>query len=97
MKTYTKREIAYLLQVSPRTIAEDAKFLQIKPTVGDRGMNLYSQSDLNMIQQLREHCADKSLTRASFVPIAQIEIVAEDEAAISKLLPDGRRTRFVTS
>lgn len=84
MRTYTKREIAYLLEVSPRTIAEDAKFLNLQPTNGDRGMNLYSQSDFNLIKQLRQHCANKSLTRESFVPSAQIEVV-EDEPSISKL------------
>lgn len=83
-RSYTKKEIAYLLEVSPRTIAEDAKFLSLQPTIGGRGMNLYSQSDFNLIEQLRQHCADKSLTRESFVPSAQIEIV-EDEPRISKL------------
>ena len=84
MRTYTKREIASLLGVSPRTIAEDTKFLQLQPTVGDRGMNLYSQSDFNLIEQLREHCGDKSLTRESFVPSAQIEVV-EEEQLVSRL------------
>lgn len=84
MRTYTKREIASLLGVSPRTIAEDTKFLQLQPTVGDRGMNLYSQSDFNLIEQLREHCGDKSLTRESFVPSAQIQVV-EDELHVRKL------------
>lgn len=84
MRTYTKKEIAYLLKVSVRTVEEDAKFLGLAPQVGDRGMNLYSQSDFNLIRQLREHCGDKSLTRESFVPNAQIELVSE-EPLVSKL------------
>lgn len=56
MRTYTKREMAHILQVSPRTIADDAKFLNLKPTQSDRGMNLYSNQDFNLIQQLRTHC-----------------------------------------
>ena len=84
MRTYTKKEIACLLKVSVRTVEEDAKFLGLSPQVGDRGMNLYSQSDFNLIRQLREHCGDKSLTRESFVPNAQIEVV-EDEPLVSKL------------
>ena len=96
MRTYTKREIASLLGVSPRTIAEDTKFLQLQPTVGDRGMNLYSQSDFNLIEQLREHCGDKSLTRESFVPSVQIEIV-EDEQLVSLLHTPPRITKFEES
>lgn len=84
MRSYTKREIAYLLEVSPRTIADDAKFLNLNPTVGDRGLNLYSQSDFNLISQLREHCANPVNTRMGFIPTAQIEVV-EDEPRITKL------------
>ena len=96
MRTYTKREIASLLGVSPRTIAEDTKFLQLQPTVGDRGMNLYSQSDFNLIEQLREHCGDKSLTRESFVPSVQIQVV-EDEQLVTKLYAIPKITKFEES
>ncbi len=84
MKTYTKREIAYQLGVSPRTIADDAKYLNLKPTEGDRGLKLYSESDFNLISQMREHCADKSNSRESFVPNTEVEIV-EDVPQVSKL------------
>ncbi|MGL6342823.1 MAG: hypothetical protein ACRC80_27250 [Waterburya sp.] len=43
MKTYTKREIAYLANVSPRTIADDIKFLGLKHTEGDRGLKLFNE------------------------------------------------------
>jgi hypothetical protein len=75
MKTFTKREIAHLLNVSPRTIADDAKFLNLKHTEGDRGLKLYSQSDFNLIAQLREHCADKTKSRESFLPNSKVEIL----------------------
>jgi hypothetical protein len=96
MRNYTKKEIAHLLQVSPRTIADDANFLNLKPTVGDRGMNLYTQRDFNLIEQLRTHCKDKSLTRDSFVPKAQVEIV-EPEARITKLNKPDKIDKFETS
>lgn len=83
--------------MSPRTIAEDTKFLQLQPTVGDRGMNLYSQSDFNLIEQLREHCGDKSLTRESFIPTAQIEVVEEQPIKVSKLNQIPQITKFEES
>lgn len=84
MKTYTKREIAYLLHVSPKTIAEDAKHLNLKPIEGDRRLKLYSESDLNLISQMREHCQDKGNSRESFIPNTEVEIV-EDIPQVSKL------------
>lgn len=84
MKTYTKREIAHLLNVSPRTVADDAKFLNLKHTEGDRGVKLYNQSDFNLIAQLREHCADKTKSRESFVPNTEVEVL-DIEPTISKL------------
>lgn len=76
--------MASVLCVSPRTIAEDAKFLNLNPAEGDRGLNLYSQQDFNLICQLREHCKDKCNTRESFVPNTEVEIV-KDEPQVSKL------------
>ncbi len=85
MQTYTKREIAHLLGVSPRTIADDSKFLQLKPIEGDRGTKLYNKNDLNLITQLREHCADKANSRESFVERSLGEIVPEPELKITKM------------
>lgn len=76
--------MASVLCVSPRTIAQDAKFLNLNPTNGDRGLNLYSQQDFNLICQLREHCKDKSNSRESFVPNTEVEIV-EPEPQVTKL------------
>lgn len=84
-QSYTKREIAYQLQVSPRTIQEDVKFLQLAPVQGDRGANLFSQSDFNLIRQLRSHCADKTKGRESFVPTPEIEIVKDDSYTVRKM------------
>ncbi|MDJ0591975.1 MAG: MerR family transcriptional regulator [Pleurocapsa sp. MO_226.B13] len=84
MITYAKREIAHLLGVSPKTIAEYAKHLNLKPIEGDRGLKLYSESDFNLISQMREHCADKSNSRESFVPNTEVEVV-EDVPQVSKL------------
>ena len=78
MQTYTKREMAHLLGVSPRTIADDAKFLNLQPTLSDRQTKRYSKFDFNLISQLREHCADKSNTRESFMPNTAVEIVEEE-------------------
>ena len=83
-RTYTKREIASLLNCSVRTVEEDADWFGLDPEVGDRGMNLYSSKDFELISQMRSHCADKSKTRSSFVPSTQAEIV-EDEPKVTKL------------
>jgi hypothetical protein len=86
MRTYTKREIADLLSVSPRTIADDAKFLNLTPLQGDRGLKLYNRQDFNLISQLRSHCADKANSRESFVPNTEVEVLDSDpEPAIYKL------------
>jgi hypothetical protein len=85
MRTYTKREIAHLLRVSPRTVADDAKFLNLSPQVGDRMENRYSQSDYNLICQLRKHCADKTNTRDSFVPSTEVEIVSDDQLTVHRM------------
>lgn len=90
MKTYTKREIAHLANVSVRTIADDIKFLGLKHTEGDRGLKLFNEYDFNLICQLREHCADKSNSRESFVPNTEVEII-NDEPRVSKLEVKGKR------
>lgn len=84
VKTYTKKQIANFLGVSPRTIADDAAYLNLKPAQGDRGLKLFSVSDFNLIQQLREHCADKANTRESFVPSSEIEILEEEKQLVTK-------------
>ncbi|NJK56325.1 MAG: MerR family transcriptional regulator [Pleurocapsa sp. SU_5_0] len=63
MKTYTKREMAHIFNVSPRTIEDDVKFLGIEPQLGDRNMNLYDQNDFNLIEQMRAHLENKLNTR----------------------------------
>lgn len=83
MKTYTKREISHLLSVSPGTVAEDYKFLNLKPTEGDRGSKLFSKSDFDLICQLREHCKDKRNTRDSFVPNTIVEVLDEEPKVVS--------------
>jgi hypothetical protein len=84
MESYTKKQIANFLGVSPRTIADDAAYLNLKPEQGDRGLKLFSTSDFNLIQQLREHCADKANTRESFVPSSEIEILEEEKPLVTK-------------
>ena len=83
-RTYTKKEIAHLVSCSVATVEKDAQHLKLVPQTGDRGLNLYSESDFRLIKQMREHCADKISTRDSFVPRTEVEIV-EDEPKVSKL------------
>jgi DNA-binding transcriptional MocR family regulator len=83
-RNYAKREIAYLLKCSVSTVEKNADYLKIKPSKGDRGLNLYSQGDFNLLSQLVEHCKNPALSRDSFVPTAQIEIV-EDEPKVSRI------------
>jgi hypothetical protein len=87
MKTYTKKEIAYLLKISVRTVEDDARALKLSPTQGDRGENLYSQSDYNLIRQMRKHCADKTNTRDSFVPSSEVEIMQDDHLQVTRIKP----------
>ena len=84
-KTYTRKEMAYLLGCSVPTIDNDIQHLKLEPVIGNRGMKLYSDRDINLISQLREHCADKSNSRESFVPNTEVEIV-ENEPKVSRLV-----------
>ncbi len=84
-KTYTKREIAHLLNCSVSTIERDCSYLNIEPTEGDRGLNLYDQKQFNLLSQMREHCKDKSNSRESFVQRTEVQIV-KDEPQVSKLV-----------
>jgi hypothetical protein len=87
LKTYTKREMAYKLKSSVRTIEEYAKYLNLTPSQGDRYQNLYSQRDFDLIYQLREHCAANN-TKESFVPNSEIEILKEDQAiSVTRIEP----------
>jgi DNA-binding transcriptional MocR family regulator len=83
-KTYTKREIAHLLNCSVSTIERDCSYLNIEPTEGDRGMNLYDAKQFNLLGQMREHCQDKSNSRESFIPNTEVEIL-DIEPQVSKL------------
>lgn len=84
MRTYTKREIAYLLKVSVRAVEKYAKHLELSPTQGDRNQNLYNQNDYIKICQLREHCA-KNNTMESFVPSSIAEIVEDNQIAVTRI------------
>lgn len=76
MKTYTKKEIAFILQCSVRTIDEDLKYLKFKPIDNeDYGTNLYSESQFIVIKSLRKHCRKKGRTRETFVTPTSVEIV----------------------
>ena len=85
-RTYTKREIAYILQCSVRTVEDDAAWLNLKPITGDRGRNLYSQVDFSLIQQMREHCQIPQNSRDSFVPQALAEVVENKPNVTTKLV-----------
>jgi hypothetical protein len=82
--TYTKREIAHNLGCSVRTIEDDADWFKIKPSKGDRNINLYSQSDLNLISQMRSHCEAAGNSRDSFVFTSVPEVI-EDEPKTTKI------------
>jgi DNA-binding transcriptional MocR family regulator len=84
-KTFTKREIAHLLNCSVSTIERDCSYLNIEPTEGDRGLNLYDQNQFNLLAQMREHCKEKSNSRESFLPNTEVEII-NNEPQISKLV-----------
>ena len=84
LKTYTKREMAYALRCSTKTIDTDCGHLGITPQKGDRGLNLYSERDFTLIVQLRQHCSNPQNSRDSFVPITVPQVV-EDEPKIIKL------------
>ena len=84
-RTYTRKEMAYLLGCSVPTIDNDIQHLKLEPVIGNRGMKLYSERDINLISQLREHCGDKSNSRESFVPNTEVEIV-ENEPKVSRLV-----------
>ncbi len=84
MKIYTKKEIAHLLDVSPRTILNDIQFLNLQGNFDDRGTKLYSENDFNLISQLREHCKDKNNSRDSFLQNSEVEVL-DIEPVVSKM------------
>lgn len=80
MKTYTRKEIAFILTTSVRVIEEDIKYLRIKPIEhGDYGLNLYSDRDFELIKKLREHCSEPGKTRDTFLIPTPTEIVLENK------------------
>ena len=94
-RTYTKKEIASILDCSVRTVEDDADWFKIEPNKGDRNINLYSQSDFNLISQMRSHCNTSGNSRDSFVFTSMPEIVA-DKPALSKIAPK-KSTAFTIS
>ena len=76
--------MAYKLGCSVRTIEEDTYYLKIEPTADERGTNLYSQQDFELIGQLREHCKNKANTRENFVPNKKVEVL-DIEPKVTKL------------
>lgn len=86
-KTYTRKEMAYLVGCSVPTVDRDITHLNLAPTIGDRGSKLYSDRDFNLITQLRNHCQNPSNTRDSFVPNTEAEVVI-DETVVSRVRGD---------
>lgn len=76
MQTYTKKEIAHLIQCSLRTIHDDISHLGIKPIDNeDYGTNIYSEAQYQLISSLRKHCRDGGKTRETFIPPTPVEVV----------------------
>lgn len=76
MKTYTRKEIAFILQCSERVISDDIKHLRIQPIErADYGQKLYSDLAFELISSLRKHCRETGKTRGTFIPTTPTEIV----------------------
>lgn len=95
-KTYTKREIAYNLSCSPKTIDIDVEWFGFTPERGDRGINLYSDRQYQLIRQMREHCANGANTRNSFVPKVVTEVV-EENAVVKRMVRQVEKVPIVES
>lgn len=87
MRNYTRKEIAHLLNTSTRTIGDYETYLNITPSKGDRDCNLYTETDFDLISQLRSHLADKSKTKESFVPTISPTLVEESVGFLAKHNP----------
>lgn len=78
MATYTKQDIAKALETTIRTITEDNQYLTnegyISPMKVSGQANQYSEDDLEIFRQLREHC-QAGYARKSFIPIKNTEII----------------------
>ena len=78
MAAYTKHDIATITESSVRTIKEDSQYLTkeglIEPIRANGEANQYSESDLEIFRQLREHC-EAGYARKSFIPTKKTEIV----------------------
>lgn len=85
MKTYTKKEMANILECSPRTIHDDIKYLGIKAIDNeDYGTNIYSDRQFELISSLRKHCRETGKTRETFLAPTPTEIV---EQPLQKIIP----------
>ncbi|MEM7756555.1 MAG: hypothetical protein AAF298_00285 [Cyanobacteria bacterium P01_A01_bin.40] len=80
METYTKPDIASLLDTTVRTITEDSRYLTnkgyIKPIQINGSANQYSESDLEILRQLRQHCKGNN-NRKTFVLEKKVEVVSK--------------------
>lgn len=78
MATYTKQDIARILETTVRTITEDSQYLinegYINPIQISGVANQYSKIDLELFRQLREHC-QAGYARKSFIPTRTTEII----------------------
>ena len=78
MATHTKQDIAKVLDSTERTIRDDSSFLLkqklINPTIQSGRATLYSNQDLDMFRQLRNHCREGN-GRKSFAPTKQVEVM----------------------
>ena len=86
MSTYTKQDIARILDTTVRTVTEDSRYLTnegyIKPIQINGAANQYSQEDLEIFKQIREHC-NNNFNRKSFLPKKEVEIVAHKNSKSS--------------
>ncbi|MEL6493934.1 MAG: hypothetical protein AAFQ41_02265 [Cyanobacteria bacterium J06623_7] len=95
-RTYTKREIANLLNCSARTVETDADYLNLQPQVAPGKPNLYSERDYQLITQMRSHCRSGS-DRDSFVPQAIAEVVQEENAVVRRMVQEIQHLPVVES
>lgn len=87
METYTKEDIARVLDSTSRTISEDSRFLTkegyISPIQIQGEANQYTEVDLDIFRQLRKHCEENN-NRKSFLPVMKTELVAVNSEEISR-------------
>jgi hypothetical protein len=71
---YTEKQLQEKFDVSVNGLKTRIRHLKLKPTKGDRGVNLYDEEQVGLLTQQHKHLAAGGLLN-TFIPAISVEIV----------------------